>query len=782
MLFVVQNAVAAVGRKNPLVALTDEIITELAYLSTHFSLTDQYETLTKLAKAVFDAPTLRWNDFRKLGAHRAALNYVPPSGFTIESGRTQLEALRTKVEQRQQSHLDALQGAENIDYVVACTDCLNEIRNLTESKCPTWPPVPQAALAAVGLKDPSAALTDVLLSELRFLEEHCSKTVQFEILVQKQKVAQKNRKTSESKAIFEQRTALRYTPPGGFTVTSARTRLDTLRINVTQRRQALGFSMHAPEHIDYIVACTDCLQKLEGHLNECSAAPHANMQQQISTSELRTISWADLTAETSNCVLGTGSFGRVFHLLWQQSRDKVHPVAVKVMSQTFARYANLDYTAALAMAKQEAKTIHEISVRGGDAMSTHVIQVYGFVQGPLPATLTSAFKGARAGEEAYGIVMRLEAGGSLKQLLHPDPGKPKTPLSTEERIRLLALAARGLTELHRIGTVHADLKPDNILLSIKNPPDVRIADFGLSVIREQMIGSNTNTTASVQRTGTVAGTKLYNAPEMLLSNSDAEGNVARASRSTDIFAFGIVIHEVLSGTEPYEGQTDITEHNFENKISQGARPLTSLLPSDTPLSLIKLLEKCWDGDRANRPTAAECLATITHAHSVLESKEFDIFYSHRWGDPKNKKFLTYVCFLLRREGYHAWFDVDYMGFDLEASMKGGVARSKVVVACVDSGYQDRPNCMLELRHARSLSPPKTVVTVITQPDIMTWGSPELKSLCGVPGKAVLDISGSAALDGWDALDGPTDAMKSRVEQEVKELVKMLKAVGCEPSL
>ena len=65
---------------------------------------------------------------------------------------------------------------------------------------------------------------------------------------------------------------------------------------------------------------------------------------------------------------------------------------------------------------------------------------------------------------------------------------------------------------------------------------------------------------------------------------------------------------------------------------------------------------------------------------------------------------------------------------------------------------------------------------------MTWGSPEIKNLCVVPAKPVLDISGSAFLDGWDTLDGPTDAMKERVEKEIKELAKMLKAVGCEPSL
>ena len=423
-------------------------------------------------------------------------------------------------------------------------------------------------------------------------------------------------------------------------------------------------------------------------MKECSAAlpvVNAAIHRHLNSKELETISWADLTADTPNCVLGTGSFGRVFQLSWQQPGGKVS-VAVKVMSQTFARCANRDYAAALAMAKQEAETIHEISVRGGDAMSTHVIQVYGFVQGPLPATLTSAFKGARVGEEAYGIVMRLEAGGSLKQLLHPEPGKPNTPLSTEERIRILELAARGLAELHRISVVHGDLKLDNMLLTNASPPDVRIADFGLSVIQEQMAGPNTTTTASAQRTGTIAGTKLYNAPELLPINADKDGKVARASRSTDMFAFGIVMHEVLSGKVPFEEQTEINDRNFETKISQGVRPLSAILPSDTPPSLIALIQKCWDGDRANRPTAAECLATVTHAYSVLESKEFDVFYSHRWGDEKNKKFLTYVCFLLRREDYLAWFDVDHMGHDLEASMKGGIAKSKVMVACVDSGY------------------------------------------------------------------------------------------------
>ena len=54
-----------------------------------------------------------------------------------------------------------------------------------------------------------------------------------------------------------------------------------------------------------------------------------------------------------------------------------------------------------------------------------------------------------------------------------------------EKLRLLTGIARGIAELHSAGVVHADIKPDNVLLSSNDPPEVRLADFGLSVIKEE---------------------------------------------------------------------------------------------------------------------------------------------------------------------------------------------------------------------------------------------------------------------------------------------------------
>ena len=146
-MFVLQADIAAVGSMNAVKALTDILHAELQDLLKHFSFTIQYETLTQAARQAYDAG--RWDDLRKVGAQRAALSYTPPSGFTVASGRARLESLRNKVEQRQQTHLDALHMPENIDYVVACNSCLDEVTSLELLKCPTWPQVPPVSHACI---------------------------------------------------------------------------------------------------------------------------------------------------------------------------------------------------------------------------------------------------------------------------------------------------------------------------------------------------------------------------------------------------------------------------------------------------------------------------------------------------------------------------------------------------------------------------------------------------------------------------------------------------------
>ena len=77
--------------------------------------------------------------------------------------------------------------------------------------------------------------------------------------------------------------------------------------------------------------------------------------------------------------------------------------------------------------------------------------------------------------------------GTLERLLHPGDNIPPSPLNTGDKIRLLSLIVRGMAELHAIGLVHGDIKPANVLLNNKSPPDIRIADFGLSYLKEEIM-------------------------------------------------------------------------------------------------------------------------------------------------------------------------------------------------------------------------------------------------------------------------------------------------------
>ena len=109
--------VDAIGKKDVVAALTAPLQEERIDLLQNYLPTLQYEMLTQAACQAYDAG--QWNDVRKIGAQRAALNYKPFSGFTMASGRARLEALRTKVEQRQQSLVGMLHRPETIDYMVA---------------------------------------------------------------------------------------------------------------------------------------------------------------------------------------------------------------------------------------------------------------------------------------------------------------------------------------------------------------------------------------------------------------------------------------------------------------------------------------------------------------------------------------------------------------------------------------------------------------------------------------------------------------------------------------
>ena len=129
------------------------------------------------------------------------------------------------------------------------------------------------------------------------------------------------------------------------------------------------------------------------------------------------------------------------------------------------------------------------------------------------------------------FVMRYMNGGSLSERI-----KSKM-MSVEEAVRILGQIAPGLDEAHSKGIVHRDLKPSNILFDAKGTP--YISDFGIAKLSQSQASSVTGSA--------IIGTPAYMAPEQ------ASGETVD-SRS-DIYAFGIILFEMLTGRQPYEADT-----------------------------------------------------------------------------------------------------------------------------------------------------------------------------------------------------------------------------------
>ncbi|AGF85754.1 tyrosine kinase family protein [Moumouvirus goulette] len=171
--------------------------------------------------------------------------------------------------------------------------------------------------------------------------------------------------------------------------------------------------------------------------------------------------------------------------------------------------------------------------------------------------------------------------GSLRKVLDNHDEK----ITWQQRLEMLKGIAEGINYLHTSNPIiiHRDIKPSNLL--VDDDFTIKITDFGFATIKQE----NTKMTH--------CGTPCWTAPEILRGETYDE--------KVDIYSFGIVMWEMLTGRKPYNG-CNFMQVSLD--VIGGTRPQ---IPSDCPLEYRKLMKKCWNSNPTKRPSAQDIIIKLS---------------------------------------------------------------------------------------------------------------------------------------------------------------------------
>ncbi len=181
-------------------------------------------------------------------------------------------------------------------------------------------------------------------------------------------------------------------------------------------------------------------------------------------------------------------------------------------------------------------------------------------------------------EGTHYIVMEYVSGEDLKSFI-----RRARQLTPGTAISIAKQVCEGLTEAHKLGTVHRDLKPQNIMIDKEG--NARIMDFGIARSLKEK---------GITGAGVMIGTPEYMSPEQV--------EAKEVDQRSDIYSLGVILYEMVTGRVPFEADTPFAiGMKHKGEMPKDPRELNSQLPED----LSKVILRCLEKDKAKRYQSAD---------------------------------------------------------------------------------------------------------------------------------------------------------------------------------